>query len=99
MPNPGLGVTTGVDLPVGTVVAFAGKISSSSSDSPSAYITNIEALGWMLCDGKSLEVSQYPDLFAVLGYLYGGQIDKLHIFRVLAVVAKSIAGYFKAVPK
>jgi microcystin-dependent protein len=79
LPFPGMGVTNAVALPVGTVVAYAGKISSSSSDPPSAYITNIEALGWMLCDGKSLEVSQYPDLFAVLGYLYGRDNDKFNI--------------------
>ena len=79
MPFLGMGVTTPVALPVGTVVAFAGKISSCSSDPPSAYTTNIETLGWMLCDGKPLEVSQYPDLFAVLGYLYGGDNDKFNI--------------------
>jgi len=79
MPFLGMGVTTPVALPVGTVVAFAGKISSCSSDPPSAYTTNIETLGWMLCDGKSLEVSQYFDLFAVLGYLYGGENDKFNI--------------------
>src|SRR4028118_932149 len=79
MPFLGMGVTTPVALPVGTVVAFAGKISSSSSDPPSAYTTNIETLGWMLCDGKSLKVSQYFDLFTVLGYLYGGDNDKFNI--------------------
>ncbi len=79
MPFPGMGVTTAVALPVGTVVAFAGKISSSSSDPPSDSTANIEVLGWMLCDGKSLEVSQYPDLFAVLGYLYGGGEDNFKI--------------------
>jgi len=78
MPLPGMGVTTPVALPVGTVVAFAGKI-SSSSDPPSDSTTNIEVLGWMLCDGKSLGVSQYPDLFAVLGYLYGGGKDNFKI--------------------
>lgn len=79
MPFLGMGVTTPVALPVGTVVAFAGKISSCSSDPPLDYTTNIEELGWMLCDGKSLEVSQYFDLFAVLGYLYGGNNDKFNI--------------------
>ncbi len=31
----------------------------------------IEGLGWMLCDGRCLEVARYPELFGVLGYLYG----------------------------
>ncbi|MDC0657047.1 tail fiber protein [Leisingera sp. SS27] len=27
---------------------------------------------WKLCDGQSLSVSDYPDLFAVIGYTFGG---------------------------
>lgn len=38
-----------------------------------------EAQGWMLCDGRALACSAYPELFAVLGYLYGGQADSFHI--------------------
>lgn len=79
MPVPGVGFTTPVALPVGTVVAFAGKIASFSSESPSDYTTSIEALGWMVCDGKEYEVSKYPELFAVLGYLYGGENGKFKI--------------------
>ncbi|WP_081881896.1 phage tail protein [Nitrosococcus oceani] len=36
-----------------------------------APIVSIEAQGWMLCDGRWLTKEQYPELFAVLGYLYG----------------------------
>lgn len=79
MPVPGTGLTTPVALPVGTVVAFAGKIASSPSEAPSDYTTNIEALGWMVCDGKACEVSKYPELFAVLGYLYGDEDGKFKI--------------------
>jgi microcystin-dependent protein len=79
MPFPGMGLTTPVALPVGTVVVFAGKIASSSSESPSDYTTNIEALGWMVCDGRACEVSKYPELFAVLGYLYGGEDGKFKV--------------------
>jgi microcystin-dependent protein len=43
--------------PVGAIVAWAG---------PNA--PNL----WMLCDGSSLLAANYPDLFAVLGYFYGG---------------------------
>ena len=32
----------------------------------------VEAWGWMLCDGRTLGTHQYPELFAALGYLYGG---------------------------
>ncbi|QFS51866.1 tail fiber protein [Nostoc sphaeroides] len=80
LPFPGIGLNTAVSLPVGTVVAFAGKIALSPSISPSEYTTyNIEAFGWMVCDGRQLLVSEYPELFAVLGYLYGGEGDMFNI--------------------
>ncbi len=38
-------------------------------------VTNIEVLGWMLCDGRWLNVFCYPELFSTLGYLYGRDVD------------------------
>jgi microcystin-dependent protein len=31
----------------------------------------LEPSGWMLCDGRYLAPESYPELFGVLGYLYG----------------------------
>lgn len=31
----------------------------------------IEATGWMVCDGRTLWVSKYPELYGALGTLYG----------------------------
>lgn len=42
-------------------------------------IAHLEAHGWMLCDGRALAVASYPELFAVLGHLYGGQGEQFHI--------------------
>lgn len=61
---PGFG-----DTPVGAVVAYAGPVAA----------TGIEAWGWMLCDGRLLASSQYPELFAVLGHLYGGANDTFQL--------------------
>jgi microcystin-dependent protein len=36
-----------------------------------APLSHLEAQGWMLCDGRFLLASAYPQLFAVLGTLYG----------------------------
>src|SRR5688572_22131276 len=36
-----------------------------------APLNHLEAQGWMLCDGRKLGTADYPELFAVLGYLYG----------------------------
>ena len=40
-------------------------------EDPNGPITQLEASGWMLCDGRVLAISQYPELYAVLGDLYG----------------------------
>jgi microcystin-dependent protein len=50
-------------MPVGSVVAYAGALST---------LAYLEHTGWMLCDGRTLEASMYPELFATLGYSHGG---------------------------
>jgi microcystin-dependent protein len=50
-----------------------GSGSGSDTNSQSSPVILIEALGWMVCDGRSLEATRYPELFGVLGYLYGGK--------------------------
>lgn len=61
-------------LPVGSVIAFAGEIGS-----PALGTSNIESQGWMICDGQQLNVTDYPELFAVLGFRYvlAGEPDQL----------------------
>jgi hypothetical protein len=44
---------------IGTITGWSGDIGSVPS-------------GWTLCNGNSLQVSDYPELFAVIGYQYGG---------------------------
>jgi len=72
--RPGFG-----ELPVGSVTAFAGtlgapdSVGAATTVTPQDYVTDpIEAWGWMYCDGRSLPTYDYPELFAVLGYVYGG---------------------------
>lgn len=36
------------------------------------FAFNFEPVGWMLCDGKTLPISQYTAVFALLGTTYGG---------------------------
>lgn len=43
--------------PVGSIIAHTGNISPS---------------GWLICDGSSYTTSNYPLLFNVIGYRYGG---------------------------
>lgn len=49
--------------PTGMVAAFA-------EDAP---------IGWLLCDGQSLKRQDYPQLFAYLGYRYGGSGDNFNL--------------------
>lgn len=46
-------------IPVGTVFPFAGTSAPE---------------GWMMCDGRSLNNVDYPELFSVLGYSHGGNL-------------------------
>ncbi|MEL7058775.1 MAG: phage tail protein [Acidobacteriota bacterium] len=41
-----------------------------SSDGPVNYL---ESQGWMLCDGRWLSQAGYPELYSVIGNLYGSQ--------------------------
>jgi len=53
--------------PVGSVMAYAGAVDTPERE------TLLAAQGWLVCDGRTLEVATYPQLFAAIGYLYGGR--------------------------
>ncbi|WAS95660.1 phage tail protein [Nannocystis punicea] len=72
----GFGSTPFGEVPVGALVAFAGALAPTDGD----HVTRpLEGWGWMLCDGRSLSVAQYPELFSVLGYVYGGSAGSFRI--------------------
>lgn len=63
-----------VTAPVGTIITFAGNVASYKNpinNDTSAVTQPIESYGWMLCDGSALNASEYPELYSVLGKLYG----------------------------
>ena len=68
--NPGLGDNIFVEtVPIGSYINY-----SSLNTVPD---------GFMVCDGRSLKKSEYPELFAVIGYTYGGynEIFQLPLFN------------------
>ncbi len=76
LPNP---TTTPIQTlistaPLGTVLSFAG------SKAPNGYL---------LCDGASYKVADYPDLYAVIGNTYGGDTEN---FNVPNLIDKFIQG-------
>ncbi|MED5524167.1 MAG: phage tail protein [Pseudomonadota bacterium] len=58
-------------IPVGAVIAFAGPMGRDSA-LPRHGLASTEPWGWLLCDGRQLACQDYPELFAMLGYHYGG---------------------------
>jgi microcystin-dependent protein len=65
-----------VTPPVGSITAFVGNVVSFrdfQKNAKVATITPIEAYGWMICDGSKLKAGDYPELYSVLGNLYGGE--------------------------
>ena len=47
-------------IPIGVIVPFAGTTAPS---------------GWAMCHGGGIPVADYPELFAMIGYTYGGEGD------------------------
>jgi microcystin-dependent protein len=76
-------------VPVGAVIAFAGKISRPLQhplklpvqDQP-VNSTIIESQGWMICDGQALNIADYGMLYAVLGATYNRKNDPDTVFRI-----------------
>lgn len=52
------GNIVGDTLPIGAIVPFSGEIAPA---------------GWMLCIGQSLNISDYPELYNVIGLAFGGE--------------------------
>lgn len=67
------------EMPVGSVIAFAGNLQHVGKANRKG--TNLGLFNWLLCDGQSIQQAQYPELFSVLGYTYGGSTSK-GTFRV-----------------
>lgn len=60
------------EMPIGAVVAFAAPLSEQG-------VGTLTAQGWLVCDGRSLDVLRYPELFSVLRYVYGGAGDSFNL--------------------
>lgn len=54
-----------VDVPVGAVLPYAGPINNER------IRHHLETMGWLVCDGSTVHIARYPELFAVIGLSYG----------------------------
>jgi microcystin-dependent protein len=57
----------------GTDAATAAHDAASAG---AGAIALLEAMGWMVCDGRTLDVGAFPGLYAVLGTRYGGDAQR-----------------------
>lgn len=69
-------------LPVGSIIAHAAPVAfdqPKSADYPAAqhgaYQLHLARQGWLLCDGSSIIIARYPQLFRAIGYIYGQGYD------------------------
>lgn len=90
LPSPG-------DVPVGAVTAYAGQVAppalgASSSGSAWGAPASVEPWGWIACDGRSLVTALYPELFNILGYLYGGSGDSFALPDYRGFFMRGIGG-------
>lgn len=64
--------------PVGVIKEFAGFVSKMPKD-------------YMLCDGRDMSVAEYPELFEMLGTIYGG--DGVNFFKLPNTGGRVSVGY------
>jgi microcystin-dependent protein len=67
-PHPRPGTHDGV--PVGAIIIFPGELLQQTQTLTSA-MTDLRYMPWMICDGSSLLKTEYPELYRVIGELYG----------------------------
>lgn len=70
--------------PVGSVTAFLGDLTSYTPSPPQSSSTSfglnpVEAYGWMVCDGRALKIDHYPELYAMIGTIYGGDENTFNL--------------------
>lgn len=67
-------------LPVGSIVPYAGPIDNPNNPNGAsgypaydsrAYNLYLEQHGWLVCDGRTVLVAKYPELFRAIGFIHG----------------------------
>lgn len=67
-------------LPVGSIIPYAGPVNNPNDPKGAgkypaygskAYDLYLEQHGWLVCDGRTVLVAKYPELFRAIGFIYG----------------------------
>jgi hypothetical protein len=49
---------TAISVPIGTVISYVGRLET---------VNQLASEGWLLCDGRSIPSTQYPELLVAVG--------------------------------
>ncbi|MCJ8291047.1 MAG: tail fiber protein [Crocinitomicaceae bacterium] len=69
-------------LPIGTVVPFAGEIAEDAFQNREVFKTDIEPYGWVVCDGRTVEIRHYQKLYTVIGERYNAGSEAVNKFSL-----------------
>ncbi len=61
------------------------------------FAGNYEPMGWMLCDGRILQIAYYDVLFSLIGNTYGG--DGVNNFALPDLRGRVPLGYTAGIPR
>jgi len=61
-----------IDLTTINGSAYPPVVASTPSGAIMSYAGSVAPSGWLICDGSAIATASYPDLFAVIGYDFGG---------------------------
>ena len=84
---------------VNYVIHTAGSLTAGSANfagSVHMFLGNFDPNGALICDGRLLSISAYPDLFAAIGTIYGG--DGITNFRIPDLRGRTIVGADEGLP-
>lgn len=75
------------------LVALASSIANEASPVGSIVLAEeAERANWRKCNGAALSKSSYGELFAIIGYKYGGEGDTFNLPSFSSVTIQSVAG-------
>lgn len=72
LPTTGYPSLDGDAVPKIYVDQALASIAATPSGTVTAYAGATTPIGWVVCDGRSLSTTVFPDLFNAIGYTYGG---------------------------
>jgi microcystin-dependent protein len=88
-------------LPVGVVLPYAGPLANSENTTTGPVPVNIAqiranlaSVGWLFCDGASLSIATYRQLYGVIGTAFGGDASNFCLPDLRGRFVRGVSGTF-----